>query len=230
MVKQRSFAVIGLGTFGYQTAVALYEGGAEVIAMDLDKSIVQQIRNNVTQAVCGDATDEEVLTSVGILECDVAVVAIRNEFETTVHVTHLLKSSGMETIYVQVNNPRESGAILALGASEAIFPESDMAGRLARQLLYSNVTDLLPIGPQIGLIDVAAPKAFVDKSLIELDIRKNHRVSVVAIRRRVKRRLRTEEVVVEPSADEPIQEGDILVILGNVKRLSAFRSSIGEAK
>lgn len=228
MSVKKNFAVIGLGTFGYETAVALFENGAEVLALDKDEALIQRIRNDVTQAVCGDATNPEVLRATGVLDADAAIVAIRNHFETTVHVTHLLKSFEMKEVYVQVNSASEASAIVALGADQAIFPESDMAGRFARQLLYTNLAGVLPVSSNLGIIKVPIPESYEGKTFVELEIRKKHHVTVVAVQRRVKQGFRYREVVLETKPEEPLEKGDVLLVLGNHERLSRFKGQLEE--
>ena len=87
---KRTFVVVGLGTFGMRTAQALYAGGADVLAIDQDEQVVAQVSPMVTRAVCADATDEKVLSTVGAFDVDCAIVAIRRQFDTTVLLTHML--------------------------------------------------------------------------------------------------------------------------------------------
>lgn len=228
MKDQKSYAVIGLGTFGAQAARELYEHNQDVIAIDRDQDIIDHIRAEVTTAIRGDGTDEQVLESTGILDVDVVVVAMRKFFEDTVHVTHLLKRRGIKEVWVQVNSHRESSAIRALGATETIFPEYDMARNVVQQLIYPNLAEFLPLGGDFGLVEIDIKGPFVGKTLIQLDVRKRFRVNVVGIKREAKRKFRTESVLVDPTPDEPLREGDILLVLGNMERLSRFTEALEE--
>lgn len=220
---KKSFAVIGLGTFGYETATALYEDGADVIALDLNEDKVNRIGSRVSRAVVGDAINEEVLRSIGVLDVDSVVIAVKNHFDTTVLVTHILREAGVKNIYVQVDTEREASAIKALGASDVIFPERDLARRLARQLLYPNLADLLPLGDDFGVLEVEVPTSFEGKSLIDVEIRKRHKLTVIAIKHLPEAERLSPRYEVNPAPDAPLQKGDILVVIGQTKRLSKFR-------
>lgn len=220
---KKTFCVIGLGTFGYRTAVDLYEGGADVLALDVDEDVVDQISNRVTRAACLDATDEEAMRAVGAFEADTAIVSIRRHFDTTVLVTHALRRENVPQILVQVDSDKEADAIRVLGATGVIFPERDMAERIARNLLMPDLADQIPLGERHGIIDAPCPAEFVGKTLIELNIRKNHRVTVLAIRRKGSKGSGG-VLHVDPAPDEPLQKGDVLVILGESKRLTAFKA------
>ena len=226
MAKAKTYAVIGLGTFGAQTARDLYTRGQEVIAIDVLQESVDRICNDVTTAIRGDATDESVLQATGILEADLVIVAMRKFFEETVHVIHLLKSKGVKEVWAQVNSHREASAIRSLGATETIFPEYDMAQTVVQKLLHPNLAECLMLGTDFGLSEVDIKGEFVGKSLIELDVRKRYRVNVVGVKREAKRGRKTESILADHAPDEPLRAGDTLLVLGNLERLSRFTDAM----
>lgn len=226
-MKQKTYAVIGLGTFGAQAARELYEREQEVLALDKDQEPVDRIRNSVTTALRADATDEEVLRSTGVLEADIIIVAMRKYFEETVHVTHLLKRSGVREVWAQVNSHREASALRALGASETIFPEYDMAPTVVNRIIHPNLAEFLALGTDFGLSEVEIHGQFIGKSLIDLEVRKRFKVNVVGVKRDIKRRFRTEKGLIDPAPDEPLKEGDVLLVVGNMERLSRFTEAMG---
>lgn len=226
MAKAKTYAVIGLGTFGAQTARDLYTRQQEVIAIDLLQDPVDRICNDVTTAIRGDATDESVLRTTGVLEAELVIVAMRKFFEETVHVIHLLKSKGVKEVWAQVNSHREASAIRSLGATETIFPEYDMAQTVVQKLLHPNLAECLMLGSDFGLSEVKLKGEFAGKSLIQLDVRKRFRVNVVGVKRATKRGARTEAILADPAPDEPLLEGDMLLVLGNLERLSRFTDTM----
>lgn len=222
-VRERTFLVLGLGTFGAETARALYRGGAIVLAVDHNERIVEEISPFVTDAVCADATNEQVLSSIGAFDLDVAIVAIRRHFDTTVLATHMLKQQNFEELVVQVANEKEGSAVEAIGATTVIFPERDMADRIARKLLVPDLADQIPLEANFAVIDVPCPAEFVGKSLKDLDIRRNHRVTIVAIKTPRAGKADEYNFQIAPPPDAPLEAVEHLVVLGDVKHLARFK-------
>lgn len=225
-MKQRSFVVIGLGTFGSQVARALHRGGSDVLAIDVVENEVETIKNAVSKAICLDANNEEAMRAVGAYEADVAIVAIRRRFDTTVLVTHTLRREKVGEILVQVDTEKEASAIRAVGATRAIFPERDMAERIGRELLVPDLAGQIPLGPEHGIVEVACPPSFVGKSLIELDVRRRWGVNVVALRTPRAGRGGTDKFDASPAPDQPIQSGQVLLVLGATDRLAKLRDDV----
>lgn len=222
----RSFAVIGLGTFGAQAARELFLGGADVLAIDTDPEVVQQIADSVTKAACADAMDIDALEALGVLETDVVIVALRRRFDTSVLIVHRLRREGVREIIALVDNEEKASALEAIGATMVIFPERDIARRVGRQLLMPDLADQIPLGKGFGIIEVPAPRSFAKKSLIELDIRKNHRITVIAIKKHAKSPKKDPVWEVSPAPDTQLQDDDTLVVLGSTNNLAAFREFV----
>jgi trk system potassium uptake protein len=220
-----NFLVIGLGTFGSETARALYRQGGTVLAIDNDEDVVAHVSDQVTQAVCANATDEEALRAVGAFEVDTAIVALRRHFDITVLVTHTLKKQGLRQILVQVDTSKEADAIKAVGATSVIFPERDMAEQIARRLMVPDLADQIPLGDNVGIIEFPCPAAFVGKTLIELGIRKNHGITVIALKSKPESDGRR-TVEAAPSPEEPLEAGQSLVLLGKSDLLSRFKEKM----
>ncbi len=222
-VREESFVVFGLGTFGSQTARALYRGGAIVLAIDRDTKIVDQISPFVTVANAADATDEEVLQEVGAFDMTTAIVALRRYFDITVLVTHMLRQRGFRRIFVQVDSEKEASAILAVGATSVIFPERDMAEEIARKLLTPGLADQVPLAENFAIIDVPCPKSFVGRTLQELDIRRKYRVMVIATKGPASGKKKENVFQMAPPPDIPLDAASHLILLGERKSLFNFK-------
>jgi trk system potassium uptake protein len=223
-IREGSFAVIGLGTFGGQTARALYRGGAIVLAIDRDEKLVEQISPVVTVAVRADATHEETLREVGAFDMSTAIVAIRRQFDTTVLVTHLLHKNEVPEILVQVDSEQEESAIKAVGATSVIFPERDMADQIARRLLTPGLADQVPLGENVAIIDVPCPKTFAGKTLEDLQVRRKYHVTIVAVKTPTSKGHHTFEIA--PPADQKLAPHQHLVVLGDRKKLYSFKQQL----
>lgn len=227
-MAKRSFAVIGLGRFGSAMATTLSELGHDVVGIDADAERVAKLADQVTQAVELDATDERALKTAGLQDVDVAVISIGENIEASVLVAMLVKDLGIPMIIAKAITPLHGRILERLGVSRVIFPERDMAIRVAHSLVMPNVLDYIELSRDFSIIEVPAPPAFVGRSLKELALRPKHGVQIIAIKRRSAAGT-GEPTTVAPSADERIGEGDVLSLLGPNDRLSALERVFGAA-
>ncbi|MFP4379198.1 MAG: NAD-binding protein [Candidatus Sumerlaeia bacterium] len=221
----KSFLVIGLGTFGMQTARALYRKGAEVLAVDIREGEVDEIRDDVTQSVCADATNTRAMEQIGAYSTDAAVVAIRRRFDTTVLVVYGLVQKGFKEIFVRVDSDKEAAAIRAVGASQVIFPERDMAERLANRMMMSDLAEQIPLGDNVGIIELPCPESLIGKSLSELNFRKKYGIMVIALKV-ASAQEEEPHVDVSPDPEKSLEKFQTLVLLGDSTRLARFKESV----
>ena len=212
----KSYVVIGLGRFGYETARKLQELGGEVLAMDHMADLVQQISGDVTQAVVGDARDVEVLKALGVADFDCAVVAIGDSLGDSVLATMNLKELGVPYVVCKAHNEVHRQVLLKLGANKVVISEQEQAARLARNLSSHNVLDYIELSEEYGIIEVPAPAAWVGKSLKNLNVRAVLGVNIIAIKQ-------GKRINVSPGADYEIVPGDIMVVLGDADALKAVQ-------
>ncbi len=217
----RQFAIIGLGSFGSTVALELASRGLSVLAIDKNPSRVDEIRNSVTHAALGDATDPAFLGSMGVSEVDVVLVALGDDIEASVLVTLNLSEIGIKYIVVK-GISREHGSILeAVGAHKVVFPEREMAEKLAMSLASPNIIDHIPLVEGYIIVEMVAPAPFRNRSLIDLNLRREYGVELLAI----KRADPTAEppVIVVPGAGAIIRPNDKLVIMGAVDKVELLR-------
>jgi trk system potassium uptake protein TrkA len=201
--------VIGLGIFGSQLARQLYDKGIEVIAIDKNKDIVQRIKDHSTKAVLANATDKEVLESIGIAADDTVVISFGEDLSASTLLTLYLKEMQVREIIVKVPNEDYKRILLKVGASEAIIPEREMANKVARSIISPNILEYLPISEDYTICEIAPPTAFIGKTLAELDLRKRYQLQVIAIRD-----VLSESLQLVPRASSIIKDSDVLVIIG----------------
>jgi trk system potassium uptake protein TrkA len=201
--------VVGLGIFGSQLARQLFEKGLEVIAIDKNRDVVQKIRDHSTKAVVADATDKDVLDSIGIDADDTVVISFGEDLSASTLLTLYLKEMKIREIIVKVPNEDYKRILLKVGASEAIIPEREMANKVARSIISPNVLEYLPISEDYTICELAPPTAFIGKSLAELDLRKKYQLQVIAIRD-----VLSESMQLVPRASSVIKDSDVLVIIG----------------
>jgi len=222
----RSYAVLGLSTFGYQMAVNLKREGAQVLVIDADEKVIQKISDFVTKAVVADLSNEKTLRTLGVFDVDAAIISMPDHFDITVLVTHELKREGVGEILVQVESEAQAGALRAVGATTIIFPERDIAERTVRELISPTLADRIPLGKDVSIIEVPCPADWEHKSLIELRLRTRFHVYVIGIKRISGEDDSKEKIDILPVPDRPLKDGDNLLVLGRTDYLEKFQKTV----
>jgi trk system potassium uptake protein TrkA len=222
-VKRQQFGVIGLGRFGSAMATTLAELGHDVIGVDGDEERVRRLADTISLAIELDATDEKALKAAGIHDVDVAVVSIGENIESSLLVVMQLRELGVKTIVAKAVTPLHGRILEKLGVSRVIFPERDMAIRVAHSLVMPNVIDYIELSRDFSIVEIPAPEGFVGRTLKQLELRPRLGLTLIAIKRRSSAD-GPQMTNVAPSADETILEGDTLALLGSNERLNQLDS------
>jgi trk system potassium uptake protein TrkA len=176
------FAVIGLGSFGLNVAKTLYEEGHEVLAIDIDKDKIEAVKDYVTRAVTMDSADKENLKALGIQDIDVVIVSLGPQMEASILTVLYLHELKVKRVIAKALSEDHAKILEAIGATEVIYPEKDMAIKLAHRLSSPNVLEYLPLSSGFSIQEIAPPEKFIGKTLKELDLRNKYGVQVIAIR------------------------------------------------
>jgi trk system potassium uptake protein TrkA len=214
----KRFAVIGLGRFGRKLAISLSASGAEVIAIDRDKDVVEQIRDQVGQAVRLDSTDEKALRSQSIDRVDVAVVSFgtgSTTFETAILTVASLKAIGVKQVFARAQTQLAGQVFTKIGADEIIYPEIESAQRWAYKLIAPQVSDKIDFAPGYSLARITAPQSFDMKTVVELQLRYKYNVNLISIKRAPRGTRTREEIISVPMPNTAIYAGDILMVAGS---------------
>ncbi len=217
MAKQ--VAVIGLGRFGTSVVETLASKGCEILAVDINEENVRLISEYATHAVQCDATDIRTLKELGVQNMDVGIVSIGEDIESSVLIVMALKELDVKEIIAKAVTPLHTRILEKLGATQVVYPERDIAIRVATHIVTPNIIDSLVLSPEYCISEIPAPQGFVGKMLKDTDIRSMHGVNIIAIKRKspeiYKGKSGVKEIVnVAPSGEDLIMDGDILVILG----------------
>ena len=211
----KQVAVIGLGRFGSSVARTLAESGCEVLAVDADEARVKAIADEVTDAVRANALEEEALRSLGLRNFEVVVVAIGHEVEASILVTVLLKEMGIPKIVAKAQDELHGRVLQKVGADMVVFPERDMGVRVAHTLISRNVIDEIQLSTDYSILEMVVPHRFLGRNLKELELRQRFGLTILAIRRE-------DRIIVSPDAEQTLDEGDILVALGQPDKLEGL--------
>ncbi len=217
----RHFAVIGMSSFGYYLCKFMAERGFYVLAIDNDEVKINRVKDFVQKAVIADATDKETLERLGLGDFDGVVVSLGDRIDASILVTLYLRQLGVDEIIAKAITEDHGKILDLIGATTVLFPEKDMAYRLAHSLDNVNVLDYIPLTSDVSIIEMAPPNSFLGKTLAELDLRRKYHVQVLMIKELV-----PENVVVIPTGDHVIKDSDVLVVMGkdeDLKRLESLK-------
>lgn len=226
----RQFAVIGLGRFGYHVAQTLTQHRCEVMAIDNDEEKIQSVADLVTHAVQLDATDEKALRAIGVQDVDAAIVSIGENIEASILIVMTLKEMGVREIIAKAVTPIHGKILRNLGVSRVVFPEREVAIRLANGLVTPSILEYLDVSPDYSIVEIPAAERLVGKPLAEGRFQSQYGATVIAIRRKVPYITEagesefSEEMRISPSPEEVIEEGDIFVLLGPKKNLEQLQT------
>ena len=221
----RKVAVLGLGRFGMGLAKNLSSAGVQVIAMDKDGRLVNEIKEFVEIAVRADCTDQAALMSQDIDRVDVCVISVGEQFESALLATVIVKQLGVPEVICRAQSEFHAEIFQKVGADRVIQPEQQAGENLARQLANPELVDLIKLADGFTLLEFPTPKPFQGKTIVELALRTNYHVNLVVIRRPIPQKECDEEQPVEyqtlfPRPNEPLQENDILLVVGDDESLS----------
>ncbi len=179
--NKNTYAIIGLGRFGYPLAIELAESGADLLVIDKDEEKIKKLREYTENAYIVTSLDKQTLLDSGIQNADVAIVALGKEMALSILTTMNLVSIGVKRVIAKAITS-DHGLILEKLGAEVVFPERDMALRLAHRLEQSKVLDFVILSEELNLSKISVPSSLVGKSVMEADLRKKFSVNIIAIK------------------------------------------------
>lgn len=217
-MRRGTFLVIGLGYFGRAVVKELVNMGHEVVVIEKNKDLAEEFRDLVEDLRCADATDEDVIRNLDVQQFDACVVATGTDLGNSVLITATLKELGARYIAAKAVTERQAEILKKIGADLIVFPEREAGERLAHQLISpGRISTYLELDPDWSLEELKAPDWMVNKSLKELDLRRKHKITVIAIKRDGK-------VIPNPGGEDKILKNDHLLIFGRNEDLEKVLS------
>jgi len=202
--------VVGLGRFGKSFASKMYNLGHDVMAIDIDPEKVQSMVGQVTYPVTTDASSEISLRELGVQDFDVGVVALA-DVEVSIMVSVLFKTLNINNIIARASSDLHKDTLIRLGCDRVVFAEDEMGEQLANTIFSPNVTEYLELTPNMGISKLSIPKRIVGMSLSEagfINQPGNQRLTIISIKRK-------SNIILYPSNEEILNEGDEISIIGN---------------
>ena len=213
-----SYVVIGLGRFGTEMALKLYECGEDVMAIDTDETVIDKLADRVTRAVAADARDIDVLKKLGVGDFDRAVVAVGSDLGTSALITMHLKALGVPFILCKAHDDTYREILEKLGADRVIIPEREIADKLAMGLTTAGIMEYIELSDEIGIVEMMPLEDWIGKTIRSLELRSRYGLNVIALRL-------GEDLRIPPDIDTPLDEKCVLVVLGSYRTMEKLRKN-----
>lgn len=211
----KTVLLIGLGRFGHHMAEQLARLGHEVMAVDIREDRVNDILSIVTNAQIGDATNTEFLKSLGIRNFDLCVVAIANDFQSSLEITSLLKEMGAPLVVSRAEQDLQVKFLLRNGADEVVYPEQQVAKWAAIRYTSDHIFDYIELDDDYAMFEVAVPKDWVGLTIGQIDIRKRYNINIVALKYK-------DHMDVGISPETVLTSENTMLVIGEYKNLKKY--------
>lgn len=205
----KRFVIVGLGNFGSTVAKSLAENGHDVIAVDLDGTLIDRLAAFVSQAAVGDATDIESLQRIGAAEADAAIVSTGDDIASSILASMALKDLQVREIYVKVVSNDHARVMKRLGVTDVVFPERDTAIGLAARISGSALLNYVRLGADFSLQEMGVPLSWIGNSIRDLNLRQRHDISIVAVHD-----VLVDKIMSPPDPDYVLKDSDTLIVVG----------------
>lgn len=221
------FAIIGLGRFGSRLATNLASAGREVIAIDRDMEVIESMRDRVTLAVSMDASDAQAMRAQGVDKVDVGIVAIGADFRNTILATAVLRELEVPRVISRATSPIETEILTRIGAHDVVNPEDEAADRWGNRLTSPTFLNQFEVAAGVSIVESRIPKAWIGRTLAELNLRNQTGIHVLAIKQPVSEEAPAENaanvgLMHLPMPDQPLAEGITLLLMGQDGDLAAL--------
>ena len=181
-MTHKIFGVLGLGIFGKTLAYELANFEQEVIALDNRDKHVQEVADYVTKGAVGDITDFDFLKAAGIEQCDTVIIATGNNLEASALALIHCQKLGVANIIAKARGKNYEDVLYGLGANQVISPERSTAKNLTSNLLRHSITNIIHVEDDISFIEFLLPKAWLGKTLSQLDVRRKYDLNIIGFR------------------------------------------------
>ena len=205
----KSILVIGIGRFGQHLCENLAKHDNQIMAVDISEEKLEPILPFVVSAKIGDCTNESVLKSLGVGNYDICFVCMGDNFQNSLEVTSLIKEMGAKHVVSKANRNIHARLLLKNGADEVVYPDRDVAEKVAVRYSANNVFDYTELADGISIYEIRPLKAWVGKSVKDLNIRRVYGISIVAVKGT------DGHMKFMPGADYVIVEDEHLMVIGN---------------
>lgn len=213
---RKQYAVFGLGNFGKHLALGLENLGCEVVVVDNSMEKIQEIADKVSYAMCANIEDPEVIKSLGARNLDGAVIAISENFGTSIMATIMAKEIGIPYVLAKAQSSLHATVLKKVGADAVVHPEKEMGCRIARTMVSGNFADWIELSPDYSLVETEIPDEWIGKRLVDLQIREKYGINVVGT-------IENGVVDVTINPQRPFNKNLIVILIGSNEALQKLK-------
>ena len=215
----KSILVIGMGRFGRRFAEKMLELGNDVMIVDKSSDIITSRSAYFTDSYIGDCTSKEVIRALGVSNFDLCLVAIGEDFQPSLVITSLLKEHGAKYVVSKARQDIQADLLKKIGADEVIYPERDMAEKLAVRFNATNLFDFIDLTEEYAIFEIAILEDWVGMTVAEANVRKKYKVNIIAVKT-------DGHLNPMPGGDYRFRAGDHLVIIGKAADVNKLSNRI----
>ena len=199
-----------MGRLGRSFAIKMLQLGNDVMIVDMDEQVIDHLAPIFTDSQIGDCRQEGVLRSLGVNNFDICLVAIGENFQASLEITSLLKELGAPFVISKAKDDRQAKFLMMIGANEVVYPEREIAERLAMRYNAENIFDYIKLTSEYSLYEIPVVKSWVGKGILSLDIRQKYNVNIIGIKH-------NNSLRPMPSANYIFNQDDHVVVMGKSK-------------
>ena len=211
----KSILVIGLGRFGRHMAKKFSEQNNDVMAIDINEERINNVLSVVTNALIGDATNEQFMETIGVRDFDLCVVAIGDNFQSSLETTALLKDLGAKFVLARASRDVHAKFLLRTGADDVIYTEKETAERLAVKYGSDNIFNYIELNDEYSIYEIAVPSSWLNKSILKVNVRSKYGISILATKQ-------GNNIYPLPKPEHVFTDSESLMILGKNEDVSRF--------
>lgn len=211
----KSILVIGLGRFGRHMAKKFSEQNNDVMAIDINEERINNVLSVVTNALIGDATNERFMETIGVRDFDLCVVAIGDNFQSSLETTALLKDLGAKFVLARASRDVHAKFLLRNGADDVIYTEKETAERLAIKYGSDNIFNYIELNDEYSIYEIAVPSSWLNKSILKVNVRSKYGISILATKQ-------GNNIYPLPKPEHVFTDSESLMILGKNEDVSRF--------
>lgn len=211
----KSILIIGLGRFGRHMAKKFSEQNNDVMAIDINEERINNVLSVVTNALIGDATNEQFMETIGVRDFDLCVVAIGDNFQSSLETTALLKDLGAKFVLARASRDVHAKFLLRNGADDVIYTEKETAERLAVKYGSDNIFNYIELNEEYSIYEIAVPSSWLNKSILKVNVRSKYGISILATKQ-------GNNIFPLPKPEHVFTDSESLMILGKNEDVSRF--------
>ncbi len=181
-MKKKSVLIIGMGRFGRHLAMRMLELGNDVMIADKDAALIDMMSPYCPDANICDCTNKNVLKSLGVEEFDICFVTIGEDFQSSLVITSHLKALGAKCVVAKSGQDIQADLLRKIGADEVIYPEKEIAEKVATRYNSNNIFDYIPLTSEVSIYELPVLKEWVGKTILEVNVRQQYNISIIAIK------------------------------------------------